>query len=215
MAYEPLFADDPTSGREKIIAAVYTVITEEGYDSVSIQRVADEAGLSKATVYHHFDDKADLMLAFHEAVLSQIGKRLTQFSITDPIERLRASVDRFVLGRITDNAVDNTPVEVGSGDLGQRDPLRAFVEIRAQAVHDAENRARVSNIDRTIRDELVETIRAGIEDDVFQVGDVERAADRLYTLMLGGLLRRVTTDDTDLESIRDDTYEFIDDLRVE
>jgi hypothetical protein len=43
--------------------------------------------------------------------------------------------------------------------------------------------------------------------------DTVRTADRLYTIMLGGLFRRTTTDDTDLEAICDDAYNLIDQLR--
>lgn len=208
-----LFTGEPAGGREKILRAVYALIIEEGYDSISLQRVADEAGLSKATVYHHFDDKDDLMLVFHESALSQLAKRLTQHTITDPIERLHMSVDRIVLGQVSSDVADRLPIELEDGELGEKDILRAFVEIRTRAVHDPDDRARISVIDQTIRDELAEALRAGIDTDVYPNVDDKRIADQLYTMMLGGLFRRTTTDDADIEAICDDIHGFIDGLR--
>lgn len=73
----------------------------------------------------------------------------------------------------------------------------------------------ISGTDQSIRGELAETILDGIEDGIFRDVDAEPAADRLYTLLLGGFLRRMTTDDTDLKAIQDDAYECIDGSRTE
>ncbi|MGA9402344.1 TetR/AcrR family transcriptional regulator [Haladaptatus sp.] len=214
MEYDTAFDGEPSSGREKILLAVYHVIKSEGYDGISIQRIADEAGLSKATVYHHFDNKSELMLSFYEFASEEFGKRITQLSISDPVKRLYATVDRFVLGRVPDDAVDRFPT-IDSNELGEEDPLRALIEVRAQGVHEEAYRERISALDRSIRNELVTSISDGIEQEKIRDVDPERTAGSLYTLLLGGLLQRATTDDADLEAVRDDAYEFIDRLLVE
>jgi TetR/AcrR family transcriptional regulator len=50
------------AGRERLLAAAQRLFSERGYASVSIQQIALHAGLSKATVYHHFPTKESLYL---------------------------------------------------------------------------------------------------------------------------------------------------------
>ena len=42
---------------QKIINAALEIYHEEGYDSLSMRRIAEVSGLSVGTVYTHFDDK--------------------------------------------------------------------------------------------------------------------------------------------------------------
>ena len=48
------------SGRERILREAYDKFIESGFASVSMQQIADAAGVNKATLYHHFRDKEDL-----------------------------------------------------------------------------------------------------------------------------------------------------------
>lgn len=203
-----LFPDGPSDGREKILQAVYEVIISKGYEGISMQQVADAAGVSKATVYHHFEGKEDLMLAFTEIASSRFGDRLTKRHTDDPVERLQVVADRFILGRVSPKA----PEDLEPGELGENDPLRAFVEIRAHAVHEPSDRPRIGSVDEHIIESLTKSISEGVEDGSFRDTDIDRAANRLYTLMLGGLFRRTTTDNADLKAISENVHELIDDL---
>lgn len=51
--------------RTQILKGALTVFLEYGYKGTSMDRVADEAGVSKQTIYSHFKDKENL---FHELV---------------------------------------------------------------------------------------------------------------------------------------------------
>lgn len=60
----------PRSGqptREHIIAAASKLFYGEGIRSVSVDAVADAAGLTKRTLYYHFKSKDDLVAAYLEA----------------------------------------------------------------------------------------------------------------------------------------------------
>lgn len=52
-----------SEAREHVINAAFTLFVQRGYADVSMQQIADEASLTKATLYHHFRDKQDLYLA--------------------------------------------------------------------------------------------------------------------------------------------------------
>jgi AcrR family transcriptional regulator len=52
----------PAGGRERILREATEKFVAAGYAAVSMQQIADAAGVTKATLYHHFRDKEDLFL---------------------------------------------------------------------------------------------------------------------------------------------------------
>ena len=73
----PRQRDDPATapvatGRERILREARARFTAEGYAAVSMQRIADAAGVNKATLYHHFADKEALFLAVLAAELDRL-----------------------------------------------------------------------------------------------------------------------------------------------
>lgn len=52
----------PAGGRERILREATEKFVAGGYAAVSMQQIADAAGVTKATLYHHFRDKEDLFL---------------------------------------------------------------------------------------------------------------------------------------------------------
>ena len=61
----------PVTGRQRIIDAAFRKFADLGYSGVSMQQIADAAGVTKATLYHHFQDKEDLFL---EMMREQFGR---------------------------------------------------------------------------------------------------------------------------------------------
>ncbi|WP_407158972.1 TetR/AcrR family transcriptional regulator [Bradyrhizobium sp. STM 3557] len=55
-------SSDPT--RNRIIAAATSLFYSEGIRAVSVDAVADKAGLTKKTLYYHFRSKDDLIAAY-------------------------------------------------------------------------------------------------------------------------------------------------------
>jgi AcrR family transcriptional regulator len=61
-------ADDPKAGlmtrkRDLILKAAFAAFLEEGYAGSSVNRIAENAGVSIKTLYRHFDNKDDLFVA--------------------------------------------------------------------------------------------------------------------------------------------------------
>jgi len=48
--------------RERIYEAAWQLIGEEGYEEVSVERICARAGIAKGSFYHHFRNKADLIV---------------------------------------------------------------------------------------------------------------------------------------------------------
>src|SRR6478609_5386444 len=49
-------------GRERIAQEAQPLFVARGFYAVSMQQIADAAGVNKATLYHHFRDKEELFL---------------------------------------------------------------------------------------------------------------------------------------------------------
>lgn len=51
---------DTSKKREQILEAALRLFSDAGYDSASMDAIADTAGVSKRTIYNHFPSKRDL-----------------------------------------------------------------------------------------------------------------------------------------------------------
>jgi AcrR family transcriptional regulator len=56
----PRFEKLPAEKQERILEAAAKEFTAHGYDGASLNRILDEAEISKGAAYYYFDDKADL-----------------------------------------------------------------------------------------------------------------------------------------------------------
>lgn len=59
-------AESPRSKRKQIVAAAIKVFLEHGYAATTLQKVAEEAQVIRATIYSHFADKNELFKAIIE-----------------------------------------------------------------------------------------------------------------------------------------------------
>jgi TetR/AcrR family transcriptional regulator, mexJK operon transcriptional repressor len=61
----------PPGGRARILAVARAAFIERGYADVSMQEIADAAGLTKAAIYYHFADKEQL---FNQVFLDEVDR---------------------------------------------------------------------------------------------------------------------------------------------
>lgn len=59
--------------RRRILEAASRLIVEQGFDATSVDVIASEAGVAKATVFAHFADKASLLIALHLEQLENLS----------------------------------------------------------------------------------------------------------------------------------------------
>lgn len=83
--------DHREDGRARIIAQARRLFLENGYADVSMQQIADAAGLRKASIYHHFRDKNAL---FTEVVVGEMRRMLdTLEEVASEGRPLRATLE--------------------------------------------------------------------------------------------------------------------------
>ena len=76
--------------RTRILDAARDLFLAEGYDAVTMRRIAERVEYSPTAIYFHFRDKDALIRELCETDFRALAKQFTAISaITDPIERLR------------------------------------------------------------------------------------------------------------------------------
>lgn len=72
------------SKRQQIIEGAAAVFNEAGYDGASMSRIAEQAGVSKGTLYNYFESKSALFAAFVERETSERIAWIMQSAETEP-----------------------------------------------------------------------------------------------------------------------------------
>jgi len=76
--------------RTRILDAARDLFLAEGYDAVTMRRIADRIEYSPTAIYFHFRDKDALIRELCDTDFRTLAQQFTAISaITDPVERLR------------------------------------------------------------------------------------------------------------------------------
>src|SRR5215207_2440016 len=132
--------------REKICRAVAVCLVEHGYADTSISRVAEEAGVSKGALQHHFPSKEDMMTATAEWLLGNATFLHIRNTRRPRAERSTARE----LMRTWDKGANT-------------DEFRALLEILVKMRTDEQLKARLGNLLRAWHEQAAALTRAGYE----------------------------------------------------
>jgi TetR/AcrR family fatty acid metabolism transcriptional regulator len=85
--------------QEELLRTAYRLMATKGMHRMTLQDVADAAGMSKANVVYHYKTKENLVLAAMEWVLESVAARVVQAtaSAEDRDAKIRAMVDAIFL----------------------------------------------------------------------------------------------------------------------
>lgn len=82
--------------RERIFNAASDLLAQEGISSLSIRKIAKDAGLSPMAVYRHFADKDALINALMDHGFNAWATRVAKLDNPDPVLWLEDFVDEFL-----------------------------------------------------------------------------------------------------------------------
>ncbi len=84
--------------REGILEAAASIFSEKGYHATSMQDIADAVHLQKASLYHHFTSKQEILIAILDLALGLINTRLeqAQSQALTPEARLRQAMVTYL-----------------------------------------------------------------------------------------------------------------------
>ncbi|EMA00944.1 transcriptional regulator, TetR family [Haloarcula vallismortis] len=197
------FAGEPADSHEAIMRATFRALREYGYAGLSIQRIADEADLSKSTFYHHFDGKEDLLLSFQEFILTEFNRIFQVESTGDPEQDIQTFVSL-----VLDDFPDCVETPEKNAVLG------SYIEMRAQAVQNPEFREKFTETDELFTRQLVHIIEDGIEQGVFADVNPETVSRFMITILDGVILQSATRNDNPVAEIRDTIDEYIEETLI-
>jgi len=199
---------DPSTSRERIFRATYLAQTEHGFVDLSIQQIADRAELSKSTIYHHFENKDELMMDYARELLTWYIDELLFEPAGDPIENLERSLDLVFLGE--------TEAGIALDEIRPQGLDCVYIGLRMQATRNEEMREYFDAVDAMARDRLETLLERGVEEGTLEVVDPKQVAATLYVFLEGALLLRSTENETAwLALVREMIDEYLSDIKVE
>lgn len=84
--------------RERLTAAMASVVAEVGYEETTVELVLVEAGISRRTFYELFDDREDCFLATYDAAMGRVLTTVTDayLDCEDPERRIEHALETFL-----------------------------------------------------------------------------------------------------------------------
>jgi len=84
---------------EKILSVAGKLISQRGYKGTSLQKISDEVGLHKSSLFHYFKNKEELLLRILEfstdEVSTELGKIIIDHTL-EPEEKLKKAIDNHL-----------------------------------------------------------------------------------------------------------------------
>jgi len=89
---------EKTELRREILAAARRIFVEEGFEALTMRRVAEEIEYSPTTIYLYFKDKAELVQAICDELFNGLVRRLQEVAAkhTDPLSYLEAGLRTYI-----------------------------------------------------------------------------------------------------------------------
>jgi AcrR family transcriptional regulator len=167
----------PEQTRKQILATSLELFMAQGYEATTVDGIAEAAGVTKPTVYYHFESKEDLFHALFLSMWDQVGSMYLGLISEAPDVRTALEAAFAAMGEISEAfAGDGAGVDVNMMSL-VIDGARRFPEIRAEV--------------RTLYEDFQEIIAAKIDEGI-EAGEVRGDVDsRAVALFLVGLMEGV------------------------
>jgi AcrR family transcriptional regulator len=84
--------------RQQILDAARDLLVRDGYDHLSMRRVAERIDYSPTAIYLHFKDKQDLVFSLCDETFARLLRELDtlEAEYPDPLVRLRKGMERYI-----------------------------------------------------------------------------------------------------------------------
>ena len=163
--------------RASILEAAKRLFLEQGYQGVSMDQIAAEAGVSKLTVYSHFGDKDALFAAAVQAKCAEmLPDALFEIELTGSVrDQLKAIGQAFFALITSEEAISTHRMMMVPGNIDDR-LKQTFWEAGPQRTHDA----------------FAALLQALVAKGELDVPDVAVASVQFFTLIKGEVHARMT-----------------------
>lgn len=158
-----------TRGRKfsQVLKGARTVFLRDGFEGASVDDIAREAGVSKATLYSYFPDKRLMFIEVFRAELISDASDTSAFLDVDlPVQQVLP----FIVQKISASVVSQEGVRVYRVSIGEAERFPAL----AREYYDAGP--------GQLREQLGDYFRRCVERGELEISDFELAADQLIEL---------------------------------
>ena len=123
----------PESRREQLLELGTQLLSTRTLDEISIEVLAEEAGISRGLLYHYFGNKQDFHVAVVRRAVEQLVAITAPRDIEDPLEQLAVSIGAYL-----DYVVENYTgyVSLVRAAAGGNEELRAIYDEGRRALTD-------------------------------------------------------------------------------
>jgi AcrR family transcriptional regulator len=153
---------------EAIRKAGLRLIFEHGYEAMSLRQLAAEVGIQAGSLYNHISTKQELLFDLIQDHINELLRQLDRAmeGKQDPDERLRT----FVAFHVTYHMTRKREVFIANSELRSLEPknYEAIVALRG-----------------AYEQRLTAILAEGVEQGVFDVGDIQVATFAIIALLTG------------------------------
>src|ERR1043166_3319015 len=84
--------------REEILDAARTLFVKDGYESVSIRKIADKVEYAPGTIYLYFRDKAEILDRICEETFAKLIRKMEAIKqdTAAPLDKLRRGLNTYI-----------------------------------------------------------------------------------------------------------------------
>src|SRR5260370_4282634 len=151
--------------REEILCAARTLFVKEGYESVSIRKIADKIEYAPGTIYLYFHDKAEILERICEETFAKLHRKMEaiEHDSAAPLDKMRRGLRTYIqFGLENPNHYTVTFIQARgraeSKSVLESSGMRAFSCLRRGVQECIDAGALVSDD----ADEIAQTLWAGI-----------------------------------------------------
>jgi AcrR family transcriptional regulator len=187
-AYTRLDVDER---RRRLLDLGADLFTRFAYGELSMARIAKEAGISKALLYHYFPSKEAYFVATLEEAAAELQRRTQPDPSLEPLEQLAGSLDAY-LGWVEENTDSYAKLIQSAGAVPEVRALldRVRGDTAARIIDGVRGEGEARPVLRTAVHAWLWFMDGAILDWV-EHGDLDRQT--LHGLLLGTLLGAVMT----------------------
>ncbi|MFC7202163.1 TetR/AcrR family transcriptional regulator [Haloferax namakaokahaiae] len=178
---------------EMIMEATVWVLAEDGYDGLTLRKVAERAGKNRGLVHYYFDSKKDLLRSLLDHIFDGTKRLLEIDDEDEPSDKLWSVLEFHAYGP-------------GGVDENGRHYYIAINQLQALAVHDSDLRARFTRNREYLVALTAGILEEGIDDGTYRQFDPTDAA----VFLLGAIEGARTQDlSLDIETARETCLEMV------
>lgn len=159
--------------KEKIIKATYDVICEEGYASLSMQKIADKVNKRKSLIYHHYQNKEELLISFLEKLKQKIEEDMKELSSQEPEKALEDYLTKILCTK--EPEIKNL--------------RKTLIEMRIQAPHNKKFKEKFKEIDDYLLQKLKEILKRN------NIKNIKEKSEIIMSYLEGQIYRKITLEE--------------------